>query len=77
MSNPFHELDAEESYPLLPNEVKVQTLGSIYSLRMLMDIVDLFVSKAGATFHTSISPNDVNLLDGSRDVEEDRDDKDE
>lgn len=68
MSNPFQDLDSEEDeLPQLPDLVKSQTLGSIYSLRLIMDIVDLFVSKAGSTFHTSISPLDVNLLDGNTD----------
>ena len=76
MSNPFQELDPEEELPRLPDNVKAQTLGSIYSLRLIMDIVDLFVSKAGQTFHTSISPNDINLLDGNREISEEEENND-
>ncbi|MEZ4776442.1 MAG: hypothetical protein R3D00_24920 [Bacteroidia bacterium] len=53
MSNPFKNLDPESE---LPESVKEQTMGNLYATKMIMDIIDLFVSKAGSSVHMLISP---------------------
>lgn len=53
MSNPFKSLDPESE---LPESVKAQTMGNLYAAKMIMDIIDLFVAKAGSSAHMLISP---------------------
>ncbi|MDX2246077.1 MAG: hypothetical protein SF052_04840 [Bacteroidia bacterium] len=53
MSNPFKSLDPEKK---LPDSVKDQTMGNLYAAKMIMDIIDLFVAKAGTSAHLLISP---------------------
>lgn len=53
-SNPFKEIESQEN---LPPEVKQQTLGSLYAIKLAFDLVDLFVAKAGAVATAAISLN--------------------
>lgn len=50
--NPFKQIEPEDK---LPPETKGETLSNIFSLKLVLDLIDLFVVKAGATFGTSIS----------------------
>jgi hypothetical protein len=45
MSNVFQEIMPDDE---LPEEVRQQTLSNLYSLRLVLDVMDLFVVKAGA-----------------------------
>lgn len=62
MSNPFKSLDEQDES--LPLDVKKQTLGNLFSLRLIMDIIDLFLAKAGASVNIAVSPltNEDNTL---------------
>lgn len=52
--NAFKEIESQDN---LPPEVKQQTLGSLYALKLVFDLVDLFVAKAGAVATAAISLN--------------------
>ncbi|WNJ21006.1 hypothetical protein [Pontibacter sp. G13] len=45
MDNPFKDLEPQDS---LPKQVKKQTLGNIYTARLVSDMLDLFLSKGSA-----------------------------
>lgn len=51
MSNVFKEIEGDDR---LPEEVKKQTLSNLHNLRLIMEVVDLFVVKAAATFTSSL-----------------------
>jgi hypothetical protein len=47
MSNVFQDIMPDDE---LPEDVRQQTLSNLYSLRLVLDVMDLFVIKAGAAF---------------------------
>lgn len=49
--NVFQEIESNEK---LPPHVKRETLGTLFSMKMLADFIDLFVVKAGATLSGSL-----------------------
>jgi hypothetical protein len=51
MSNPFKEIASNDQ---LPPEVKEQTLSNLYSLQLVLAVVDLFAVKAGGTFTEAV-----------------------
>ncbi|MEM7371847.1 MAG: hypothetical protein AAF587_24745 [Bacteroidota bacterium] len=52
MDNPFKQIEPKDS---LPKEAKQQALGNIYSIKFVMDVLDLFLAKFGATAGESFS----------------------
>jgi len=52
MSNVFQEISPDDE---LPEEVRQQTLSNLYSLRLVLDVMDLFVVKAGAAMGDAIA----------------------
>ncbi|MEO1450119.1 MAG: hypothetical protein AAFV07_11360 [Bacteroidota bacterium] len=50
--NAFKQIEPDDN---LPPETKAETLSNLFSLKLVLDLVDLFVVKAGATFGASIS----------------------
>lgn len=67
MDNPFKRIEPEDK---LPQQAKQQALSNIYSIRFVMDMLDLFIVKIGAaageslpsykeTDHTDIHPSDT------------------
>lgn len=50
-SNAFKKIESNEK---LPDHIKRETLGSLFSMKMLADFIDLFVVKAGSVFSASI-----------------------
>ena len=54
MSNAFKQIEPNDN---LPKRVKKETLSNIYSLKMFMDLMDLFVVKSASTFSKAISGN--------------------
>lgn len=53
--NVFQEIESDE---VLPPQVKKETLGTLFSMKMIADFIDLFVVKAGATFSNSLGGSD-------------------
>ncbi len=54
MSNNFKKLETEAN---LPPEVKKETLSNLDSMKLVLELVDLFFFKAGNTFAGSLSSN--------------------
>lgn len=52
MSNVFQDISPDDK---LPEDVRQQTLSNLYTLRLVLDVMDLFVVKAGATLGESLS----------------------
>lgn len=50
--NAFKQIEPDDN---LPAGTKSETLSNIFSLKLVLDLVDLFVVKAGASFGVSIS----------------------
>ncbi|RMG68367.1 MAG: hypothetical protein D6722_11855 [Bacteroidetes bacterium] len=50
--NAFKSLESQAS---LPPDAKQETLGSLYALKLVFDLVDLFVAKAGGVATAAIS----------------------
>lgn len=51
MDNPFKRIEPEDK---LPQQAKQQALSNIYSIRFVMDMLDLFVVKIGAAVGESL-----------------------
>lgn len=51
-NNSFKRIEPQEN---LPEHVKKETMGSLYSLRLFIDVLDLFVIKAGGVAGRSLS----------------------
>ena len=54
MDNNFKKLEPDAS---LPPEVKKETLSNLDSMKLVLDLVDLFFSKASSTFAGTLSSN--------------------
>lgn len=54
-SNSFKNIEPEEN---LPKNVKDETLGSLYSVKLFIDVLDLFFIKAGGVAGRSLSSDD-------------------
>ena len=52
MSNAFKNIEPKDN---LPKQVKKETLSNIFSLKLFMDIMDLFVVKGASTLTQTIS----------------------
>lgn len=52
MSNAFKKIEPKDN---LPKRVKKETLSNIFSLKLIMDIVDLFVVKGASSLSQAIS----------------------
>lgn len=52
MSNVFQEISPDDE---LPGEVRQQTLSNLYSLRLVLDVLDLFVVKGSAVLGEALS----------------------
>lgn len=49
--NAFKKIESNDK---LPDHIKRETLGSLFSMKMLADFVDLFIVKAGNVLTSSI-----------------------
>ncbi|RMG26835.1 MAG: hypothetical protein D6730_08205 [Bacteroidetes bacterium] len=57
MSNNFQELEPKQGMPgHIKDLLKRQTMGHLSTMRMIIDVVDLFFVKAGTTLSQSITP---------------------
>jgi len=56
MKNNFDELDSDTRLPnFIKTKLKRETMGNLNAMRTLLDIMDLFFVKAGATLSQSFS----------------------
>ena len=65
-SNNFKKIESEAS---LPPEVKKETLSNLDSMKLVLDLVDLFFFKASSTFAGSLSPDSPIPADKQSDAE--------
>lgn len=52
MDNPFKQIEPTDS---LPKEAKREALGNIFSIKLVMDVLDLFIAKIGAAATDSLT----------------------
>lgn len=68
--NVFKQIEPDDN---LPPEARAETLSNLYSLKLVLDLVDLFVVKAGAAFGASISgPSDSTPEQNSPDTDDEK-----
>ncbi len=54
MDNNFKDLEPEV---YVPDRIKREILGNLGTTKTILEVIDLFVIKAGQTFSTSFSPS--------------------
>ncbi|MEM6628716.1 MAG: hypothetical protein AAF694_03550 [Bacteroidota bacterium] len=64
-NNNFKKIEPEAT---LPPEVKKETLSNLDSMKLVLDLVDLFFFKASNTFAGSLSPDSPIRNEGNSDA---------
>ncbi len=65
MRNAFKEIEPQD---ILPQEVKLQTLGNLGAISFMMDLLDLFVARPGNALLATLPPATSRPLDLGHDL---------